>query len=146
MHAHAHKRPPPPSTSTKTLSLALHLHFNSTVFLGLTCCLHMQQHVLRVSNPSSKQIANHTDRKYVLFSQSSSFESLAGLFHTPTFFKEWKKFLFGHIFVSRQSAILYLHATKHCSFHMGEDKKFLKRCSLVSGDINRLTHHVMFWF
>lgn len=53
---------------------------NSEVFLGLTDWLHMQQHVLRVSSTSSKQIANRTDRKYVLFSRSSGLESLAGLF------------------------------------------------------------------
>lgn len=32
-----------------------------------------------VSNSSSKQIANRTDRKYALFAQRSSLESLAGL-------------------------------------------------------------------
>lgn len=73
MHAHAHKYLP--SASTKTLSLLF-----DSVFLGLAFWMHMQQHVLQVSNLSSKQIANHTDRKYVLFSQSSSLESLAGLF------------------------------------------------------------------
>lgn len=66
----------------------------------------MQQHVLWVSNPSSKQIANRTDRKYVLFSQSGSLESLVGLFkvfpHFLDVFKDRKKnpVLFHRIFVS----------------------------------------------
>lgn len=63
-----------------TFFLPLHLCFNSTVFLGLTDWVHMQQHVLWVSSPSSKHTANRTDRKYVLFSQSTGLESLAGLF------------------------------------------------------------------
>lgn len=94
MQAHAHKRAPPPFPPPQKHFLWL-VYFNSIVFLGLTCWLHMQQHVPRVSNPSSKQIANHTDRKYVLFLSGQQpritgwpVQSVSTL---PRFLKEEKK-------------------------------------------------------
>lgn len=40
----------------------------------------MQEHVPCAQNPSSKQIANHIDRKYALCNKTAAAESVPGLF------------------------------------------------------------------
>lgn len=68
-------------------------------------------------------------------------------FHSPlTFLKGWKKLsILRHtcFLVSRQSAILYLHVTKHCPFHTGDD---LKKVSLVNWEINCTNSHATWCF
>lgn len=110
-HTHANTSPLPP-----------HKHFLShltQVFAGLTDCLHMQQHVLRLSRSSSKQIAT-TQTENMYSAPSSSLQSLASLFKV---FPHWegKNALFCHIFLSPRLRFCVYHVTKHCSFHKAQD-------------------------
>lgn len=89
----------------------------------------MHQHVHRVRNSSSKQIANRTGRKYALFSRGSGLESLTGLFSVSivlvTFLETENKILFlvnVHFRSSRLSVTLYLHAKTKSLSHKSKYK------------------------
>lgn len=127
-HAHTH-------THANTSSLPPHKHFLShltQVLTGLTDCLHMQQHVLRMSCSSSKQIAT-TQTENMYSALSSSLQSLAGLF---TVFPHWegKNALFCHIFLSPRlqlclpcdKTLLLSQGTRFCKW---------KRCRLHVCDV-----------
>lgn len=108
----------------------------------------MREHVLQVSSPSSKQTANRTCRKYVLYSQGTALRSLAGLFkvfpQAQVLEREKKSYSASYWFflVPKQSTVLAFYVCKVSPLHKGnilrkENKNIganIMRCL----DLNRL--------
>lgn len=138
MHAHAHKYLP----STEKLSLLL-----GSLFLGPAFWMHMQQHVLRVSNPSSKQTANHTDRKIcTLLSEQQPWITgcpVLKCFHTLRVLTNEKEVLILAYSNKQADGFFYLLWDKTLSpFHkvLKKKQKRQKKSSLVCGGVNWLVN------